>query len=628
MQKQVDNFTRTTHFDISFKMGKSTERIAEFYAQENSGYSKIIIKDKPSVYLLNATDNSLTSDIRWFEIGQPSQNNNQDHKVMILMGATGSGKSTLIDGMVNFILGVQWKDPFRFRCVREDESQSGNQAHSQTSSVTAYTIHHQEGMAVPYSVTLIDTPGYGDTRGVARDKEITKIIHQFLLEKDTRIDEIHAACFVAASSNSRLTVTQRYILDSVLSIFGKDFKDNIRLLVTFADNADPPVIEACRVAHFPMSSPSDGIIYSKFNSSVLYASNEENGESSFDELFWDMGQENFANFFKMLEGMNGKDLKSTRQVIQQCQILQQSLKDIEQQLEVYFEKIEKEDLILEKMKTAHGYKLKGTAQYFNPEKKIRVKCDEGRVGYNCKLCQQTCEERILLKNPEKIYRQKPCQSCYCLSRNHSTERFVWQKVSGNIKTPVQDSAMKDITISKHKEELSQTKAKVIDLLNQVGDSGRLLDSAALRSNALTPADYLRLMRSRVAEEQKPGYLIRLETLTDLQQMMVETSLPIPEDDTIPVDQKEKNHISFDTEIIIHKLFHLFSRLVFYVLRLTWCFYKVIFFKLPVFVGLVYFYELIWRLTKRLIDKSRLFVHLTRMFKELLESIQKSHENKR
>lgn len=157
------------------------------------------------------------------------------------MGATGCGKSTLINGMVNYILGVQWKDPFRFKCVRQDEPVARNQAHSQTSSVTAYTIHHHEGMAVPYSITIIDTPGYGDTRGIGRDKEITQMIHRFLTQKETLINEIHAVCFVAASSGNRLTQTQRYIIDSVLSIFGRDFKENIRLLATFADNADPPI---------------------------------------------------------------------------------------------------------------------------------------------------------------------------------------------------------------------------------------------------------------------------------------------------------------------------------------------------------------------------------------------------
>jgi hypothetical protein len=117
---------------------------------------------------------------------------------------------------------------------------------------------------------------------VKRDKEITRNIQQFLTQQESRVEEIHAACFVAASGDCRLTTTQpqRYIIDSALSIFGKDIKENIRLLVTFADNADPLVVEACRAADFPVTSASAGIIFSKFNSSVLYAFHIDATDSS------------------------------------------------------------------------------------------------------------------------------------------------------------------------------------------------------------------------------------------------------------------------------------------------------------------------------------------------------------
>ena len=288
---------------------QKNQRIADFFAQESSGYSQLMKRGKPNVFLLNAQENS-DGDFRWFDIGSPDDT--REHKVIILMGATGCGKSTLIDGMVNYILGVQWKDPFRFKCVREDQSSDRNQAHSQTSSVTAYTIHHHGGMAVPYSVTIIDTPGYGNARGFLRDKEITQKIHQFLMHEESPINRMDAACFVAASGDSRLSHTQRYILESVLAIFGKDVEEHMRLLVTFADNAYPPVVHACGAVNFPASPKTSKIEFSKFNSSVLYACNQLQGEEDFgfDELFWDMCQESFQNFFRNLEGMNGLDFVS------------------------------------------------------------------------------------------------------------------------------------------------------------------------------------------------------------------------------------------------------------------------------------------------------------------------------
>ena len=45
----------------------------------------------------------------------------------MLVGATGTGKSTLVDGMINYILGVNWSDPYRLTLVdlEEDEVKRG-----------------------------------------------------------------------------------------------------------------------------------------------------------------------------------------------------------------------------------------------------------------------------------------------------------------------------------------------------------------------------------------------------------------------------------------------------------------------------------------------------------------------
>lgn len=51
-------------------------------------------------------------------------------KTIMLIGATGTGKSTLVDGFVNYVLGVKWDDSFRFKVVdleEEEKSKEKNQ---------------------------------------------------------------------------------------------------------------------------------------------------------------------------------------------------------------------------------------------------------------------------------------------------------------------------------------------------------------------------------------------------------------------------------------------------------------------------------------------------------------------
>ena len=41
----------------------------------------------------------------------------------MLVGATGSGKSTLVDGIANYIMGVNFEDDFRFKMVTLEENE-------------------------------------------------------------------------------------------------------------------------------------------------------------------------------------------------------------------------------------------------------------------------------------------------------------------------------------------------------------------------------------------------------------------------------------------------------------------------------------------------------------------------
>lgn len=58
------------------------------------------------------------------------------------MGATGSGKSTLVDGFVNYFMGVSFDDPFRFTIamLEHEEMKTYNQVNTFT-CIFSLSIH-------------------------------------------------------------------------------------------------------------------------------------------------------------------------------------------------------------------------------------------------------------------------------------------------------------------------------------------------------------------------------------------------------------------------------------------------------------------------------------------------------
>lgn len=68
---------------------------------------------------------------------------NGDEKTIMLVGATGSGKSTLVDGIVNHVMGVSFEDPFRFTLVtlEEEERKTHNQVYPSLPVIDLYFIY-------------------------------------------------------------------------------------------------------------------------------------------------------------------------------------------------------------------------------------------------------------------------------------------------------------------------------------------------------------------------------------------------------------------------------------------------------------------------------------------------------
>ena len=119
---------------------------------------------KPAVYALPLTlvFEDCTCQLRKYEIHFYSGEkvaplSNTTDKVIMMVGSTGSGKTTTVNAMINHILGVKWEDPFRLKLIHENSSNQGsdnigNQTCSQTQFVTCYTLPHMRGFKVRFSL--------------------------------------------------------------------------------------------------------------------------------------------------------------------------------------------------------------------------------------------------------------------------------------------------------------------------------------------------------------------------------------------------------------------------------------------------------------------------------------------
>lgn len=487
-------------------------------------------------------------------------------KVIMMVGATGAGKSTLINGFANYIFGIQWEDDFRFRVIDDSEH---NQSESQTKKITAYTFPKREGMKIDYRLTIIDTPGFGDTGGIQRDKEITKVIKSFFSSGGFEgIDQLHGVLFVTTASQPRLTPTQSYIFEAILGIFGKDIEGNIFLMTTFADAQTPKVLGAVREARVPYAK------YFKFNNLALYVKQsaaeigDEGEDDSEDEregikLSWKMGTKNFKRFYKTFDKVEAKSLTLTREVVYEREHLQLVLQEMPKKIGEGLLKID--ELQQEgKVMRSHESDI-SISENFNYTVSVtkQRRIDLENIGVfvtNCLICNITCHKDCAYSNNTDKH------MCSAMVRNSDIDKIhcgvcakkcIWHSHVNNsyrleeypdkeertsdelYKRYVQATSNKsraEQVIDGLKKELKVLEDDVMKLIQEAKKHLERLHEIALRPINISEVDYIDLLIAKETQEAKPGFLERTKTLVAFRKQaeLISTVSNVKLDDEVSV----------------------------------------------------------------------------------------------
>ncbi|XP_062572461.1 uncharacterized protein LOC134241282 [Saccostrea cucullata] len=502
-------------------------------------HSTLISTDIPNKYQLPVRENlrarNTAARTRQLILGKPRMGYD-DERTIMLVGATGSGKSTLVDGIANYVLGVNFEDPFRFSLVtlEKDEMKINNQAISQTEWITVYKIMPSEDSRLNYTLNIIDTPGFGDTRGLERDHGIIdQIRHLFSAQGEQGVLYIDAVCFIVKAPDARLTAVQKYIFSSIMSLFGKDIKSNICTLVTFADGAEPRVLASLKESKLPFGS-----IF-QFNNSALFAENKNMLDSSLSQSFWDMGRCNFENFLTHINQFETKSLHQTKDVLEERERLKSVVSNIRPQISAGLSKLSelKEQLdILTKYKNTIKANQNFTYQVTETkQKKIDLPWDENVT--NCINCNVTCHKRCRVEDNEKKRKCKVmdddgyCNVCpdVCHWSDHKNASYRLKcvtetvtKTYADMKEKYEKAMGQTLSHEKYVQELSDDlDEKNIDIFNLIIEMNRCknrLKEIALGPDPYSTVEHIDLLILSEEFDKQPGFENRIRSLQDLKKL--------------------------------------------------------------------------------------------------------------
>ncbi|XP_067291040.1 uncharacterized protein [Pseudorasbora parva] len=496
--------------------------------------SKLITDGNPARYSLpTSSDNSDQSKpYRKIIIGE--RDKTKPHKTILMVGETGTGKTTLINTMINYMLDVQREDKVWFEIT--DDQSDRTSAQSQTSIITVYGFYLQES---PIHLTIIDTPGYGDTRGVDLDTEIAVSLLS-LSKSAEEINEIHAVCLVIKSTQNRLSDRQMYIFDAVQSLFGKDTAENIVLLFTHSDGAKPKnALTAVKEAKIKCAvNDKNQPVYFLFNNCQSEPADEdEDDDDEYHEqrlkLSWKCSFTGTVQLFRFLDTIQPKSLKMTRDVLQKRKQLEANINNLQARVETTELKkkvLKQTQEALEKnkkdVKNNKNFEYEVEVPY---KEKVDIDTSKAYKATICTVCEENCHYPgcwwATLLSWCEVLKDEHCTVCTnrCHLREHVKEAKIYvtkikreKRTYEHLKKKYEGKMMElndcASMVKNLEEELQELEKEKKKLVNESFHCVETLQVIALNTVSLNTLEHIDFLIEKLKEINEPEKAEKLENI--------------------------------------------------------------------------------------------------------------------
>jgi hypothetical protein len=207
-----------------------------------------ILKTSTSMAAVRQSYIPFSTDVSIINPPSPSLSVSTDETInILLLGETGVGKSTFINAFANYLtfntlqeaeIGkpvvlipvsflITVGDNFEERIVKFGSSDTSNNedfdhpGQSVTQLCKLYEFHLNG--SIRKKLRIIDTPGFGDTRGLNQDDRNIQHILQYI----KKISHLNAVCFLLKPNESRLNISFRSCLAQLFSLLGPIIGNNI-----------------------------------------------------------------------------------------------------------------------------------------------------------------------------------------------------------------------------------------------------------------------------------------------------------------------------------------------------------------------------------------------------------------